>query len=196
VVVTLGHLHFLALVLDGVYTEDRATGRVRWHRSRRWTTADVEGLVVRIADRSEAWLARQGFGRAADGGREHGEDDALSVIQSASVAGRSAVGRGRWAKRVQILVGRPGASRFPNTDELYLIGAAPSLPVFAISDPGLGVETTWGLSPTAVLSTRFLNAELGGFANLVEDYIYFAPALSDSGEPKYNVTVEGAWPEG
>merc|ERR1711965_556693 len=42
-----------ALVLDGVYTEDRVTGRVRWHRSRRWTTADVEGLVVRIADRAE-----------------------------------------------------------------------------------------------------------------------------------------------
>jgi len=101
------NLHFHALVLDGVYVEDRATGRVRWHRSRRWTTTDVEGLVVRIADRAEAWLARQGFGRAGDGGRERGEDDALSVIQSASVAGRSAVGGGRRAKRVQLLGGRP-----------------------------------------------------------------------------------------
>ena len=40
----------------------RSTGRAGWHRSRRWTTADVE-VVVRIADRAEAWLARQGFGR-------------------------------------------------------------------------------------------------------------------------------------
>ena len=87
------------------------------------------------------------------------------------------------------------ASRFPNTDELYLIGAAPSLPVFAIGDPGLGVETTWGLSPTAELSTLFVNAELGGFANRVQDYIYFAPGLTASGEPAYNVTINGAWPE-
>ena len=50
--------------------------------------------TVRAFDRSEAWLARQGFGRMGDGGRERGEEDALSVIQSASVAGRSAVGGG------------------------------------------------------------------------------------------------------
>ena len=31
----------------------------------------------RPSDRTEAWLARQGFGRAGDGGRERGEDDAL-----------------------------------------------------------------------------------------------------------------------
>ena len=96
----MGH----CLVLDGVYTEDRATGRVGWNRSRRWATEDVEGLVVRIADRAEAWLARQGFGRAGDGGGDRGEEDALSVIQSASVAGRSAVGGGRRAKRVQVLL--------------------------------------------------------------------------------------------
>ena len=63
--------------------------------------------MVRISDRAEAWLARQGFGRVGDGGRERGEEDALSVIQSASVAGRSAVGGGRRAKRVQVLGGRP-----------------------------------------------------------------------------------------
>ncbi len=63
--------------------------------------------MVRIADRAEAWLAQQGFGRAGDGGRERGEEDALLVIQSASVAGRSAVGGGRRAKRVQVLGGRP-----------------------------------------------------------------------------------------
>ncbi|MCO4774083.1 MAG: transposase [Deltaproteobacteria bacterium] len=105
------NLHFHALVLDGVYVEDRATGRVRWRRSRRWTTADVEGLVVRIADRAEAWLARQGFGRAGDGGRGRGEEGALSVIQSASVADRSAVGGGRRAKRVQVLGGVRSSSR-------------------------------------------------------------------------------------
>ena len=84
------NLHFHCLVLDGVYAEDPKTGRLRWHRSRRWTTEDVEGLVVRIADRAEAWLARRGYGTGALD--EEVEDDALSLIQSASVAGRSAVG--------------------------------------------------------------------------------------------------------
>ena len=94
-------------MLDGVYEEDPKTGRLQWHRSRRWTTEDVEGLVVRIADRAEAWLARRGYGTGAVD--EEVEDDALSLIQSASVAGRSAVTktRGRRAKRVQVLGGRP-----------------------------------------------------------------------------------------
>lgn len=87
------------------------------------------------------------------------------------------------------------ASRFPNADELYLIGAAPSLPVFAIGDPGLGVETTWGLSPTAELFTSLVHAQLSGFANRVQDYIYFAPEMTASGEPAFNVTIAGAWPE-
>ena len=87
------------------------------------------------------------------------------------------------------------ASRFPNTDELYLIGDAPSLPVFAIGDPGLGVETTWGLSPTAELFTPFLVAQVSGFANRVQDYVYFAPSFTSTGEPAFNVTIEGAWPE-
>ena len=91
--------------MDGVYEEDPKTGRLQWHRSRRWTTEDVEGLVVRIADRAEAWLARRGYGTGAVD--EEVEDDALSLIQSASVAGRSAASGGRRAKRVQVLGGRP-----------------------------------------------------------------------------------------
>ena len=88
--------------MDGVYAEDPKTGRLQWHRSRRWTTEDVEGLVVRIADRAEAWLARRGNGKGtADA---ECEDDALSLIQSASVAGRSAASGGRRAKRVQVLL--------------------------------------------------------------------------------------------
>ena len=93
------------MVLDGVYAEDPKTGRLRWHRSRRWATEDVEGLVVRIANRAEAWLARRGYGTEALD--EEVEDDALSLIQSASVAGRSAASGGRRAKRVQVLGGRP-----------------------------------------------------------------------------------------
>lgn len=55
-------------------------------------------------------------GTTADGGTGHGgtdggtdsdPDDAQQVIQAAAVAGRSAVRRGRRARRVQVLGGRP-----------------------------------------------------------------------------------------
>ncbi|MFT5686328.1 MAG: iron complex outermembrane receptor protein [Myxococcota bacterium] len=38
------------------------------------------------------------------------------------------------------------ASRFPNVDELYMLGSAPSFPVYANGHPDLGVETAWGSS--------------------------------------------------
>ncbi len=61
--------------------------------------------ATRSADRAEAWLARRGYGTGAVD--EEVEDDALSLIQSAWVAGRSAASGGRRAKRVQVLGGRP-----------------------------------------------------------------------------------------
>ena len=68
----------------------RTTGRVRWHRATAPTDEGVEILVVRIADRAEALLARHGFGPD-----EHVDDEdpdaAQQVIQAAVVAGRSAV---------------------------------------------------------------------------------------------------------
>ena len=87
------------------------------------------------------------------------------------------------------------ASRFPAVDELYLLGAAPSLPVYALGNPGLGVETTWGASPTLGLRTPWVEAEASGYGNLVEDFIYFAPALDPAGDPAFTVTIDGAWPE-
>ena len=68
-----------------MYAEEPKTGRLRWHRSRRWTTEDVAGLGVWIADRAEAWLARHGYGTGALD--EEVEDDALSLIQSRVVIG-------------------------------------------------------------------------------------------------------------
>jgi hypothetical protein len=102
------NLHYHCLVLDGLFTEDPETEAPRWHRARTPTTEDIEALVVRIADRAEAYLARRGYGRDAPGDEaEAAEDDALALIQSASVAGRSATRRGRKASRVQVKGGRP-----------------------------------------------------------------------------------------
>lgn len=87
------------------------------------------------------------------------------------------------------------ASRFPSIDEQYLLGSAPSLPVFALGQPNLSVETTWGISPTFGLRLPSMDAEVSGFANRVENFVYFAPALGSDGFPTYSVTIEGTWPE-
>ena len=86
------------------------------------------------------------------------------------------------------------ATRFPNADELYLIGSAPSFPVYGVGNPGLGVETAWTASPTVGLRLPWLLAEVSGFGSRIDDFIYFAPELNAQGEPRFDVTIRGAWP--
>lgn len=87
------------------------------------------------------------------------------------------------------------ASRFPNPDELFMNGSAPTSPVYGIGDPNLGVETTSGASPTIGIVTGPLEAELSAYANLIDDYVYFAPLLGPNGEPQITVTIQGAYPQ-
>ncbi|HJN75556.1 MAG TPA: transposase, partial [Myxococcota bacterium] len=101
------NLHFHILVLDGQYAADPRTGVLRWVRARPPTTEEVERLVERVADRAEAWLARRGF--RGDEGLEQDSDDVQAAIQAAAVMGRSVLRRGRRARRVQVLGGRPHA---------------------------------------------------------------------------------------
>ncbi|MGC6514068.1 MAG: TonB family protein [Myxococcota bacterium] len=86
------------------------------------------------------------------------------------------------------------ASRFPDVDELYLTGAAPSLPVYALGDPLLGVETAWSLAHTIGLKLPWVEAEASGYGALVDNYIYFAPQRGPSGALAYDVTIEGTYP--
>lgn len=86
------------------------------------------------------------------------------------------------------------ASRFPTGDELYMNGSAPTSPVYALGDPSLGKETTWGASPTLRLHFPALEAEASGFINYVDDYIYFAPDFAPDGAPRIDVTIRGAYP--
>ena len=99
------NLHFHILVLDGQYVRDPRTGRLVWTRSRAPTTEQIEQLVERLAERSESWLARQGFG--PDEPLSEDPDDAQAQIQFAAVQGRSALRQGRRARRIQLLGGRP-----------------------------------------------------------------------------------------
>ena len=86
------------------------------------------------------------------------------------------------------------ASRFPNVDELYILGSAPTLPAYASGDATLGVETSYGGSLTGGLRLDWLHAELSGFGSYVSDYIYFAPELGPGGQPRFDVTARGAFP--
>jgi len=86
------------------------------------------------------------------------------------------------------------ASRFPNTDELYLNGSSPTFPVYALGSPELGVESAWGVSPTLGFSQPWLHLEVSGHLTRIQDYIYFAPELNENGSPHIDVTIRGAFP--
>lgn len=86
------------------------------------------------------------------------------------------------------------ASRFPNVDELYLIGTAPTYPVYALGAPDLPVERSWGGSSTLGAELAWVRAEGSVFGSFVQDYVYFAPELNADGSPHYDVTIRGTWP--
>ncbi len=86
------------------------------------------------------------------------------------------------------------ASRFPNADELYLIGSAPSFPVYAVGNPSLGTETAWTASPTLAFRAPWLRAEVSGYASWIDDYNYFSPERNAEGRLRFDVTIRGTWP--
>ena len=97
-------------------------------------------------------------------------------------------------ERLDIKVDLSSSSRFPNIDELYLLGSSPSFPVFAVGDPSLGVETAWGVTVTAVARAKLVELEVSSFSQVVDDFIYFAPEIGANGTPRVDVTIRGAFP--
>lgn len=84
-------------------------------------------------------------------------------------------------------------TRFPNVDERYLLGAAPSFPVYAMGDPNLSKEKVRSGTLTIGYRNPFLAAELSAYTNRLQNYIYFAPWVSDG--MVQNVTmVQGSFP--
>ncbi|MCB9718978.1 MAG: TonB-dependent receptor [Myxococcales bacterium] len=79
------------------------------------------------------------------------------------------------------------AARFPNVDELFANGSAPSLPMVLEGDASLGVERTWGSSLTAAWSNRWLATETSGYLNYIDDYILLAPQ-------GFTTTIRGEFP--
>ena len=86
------------------------------------------------------------------------------------------------------------ASRPPNTDEQYLNGTAPTFPVLGLGKPDLGAETTYSASLTVGYKDEYVTTEVSGFANYIDDYIYFAPAVDAMGQPIFDVLIRGTFP--
>lgn len=123
-------------------------------------------------------------------------DDVRAACPSAWTAGSVTLGGfGVLVPGVlDLKVDLSSASRFPDVDEQYLLGTAPSLPVWATGDPDLGVETTWSASPTLVATSPWITAELSAYVQFVQDHIQFAPALGPDGTPSSKTTIQGTFP--
>lgn len=93
-----------------------------------------------------------------------------------------------------IKVDLSSAARTPTIDEQYISGSAPTFPAFALGQPTLGQETTWGASATSHIHTRHVHGEMSPYVSYVDDYIQFAPDVSASGEPGFEVLTRGTFP--
>ena len=86
------------------------------------------------------------------------------------------------------------ATRFPDVDELYLSGRAPSFPVFGLGDGALGPETTLSASMGARLALPAFVIDISFFASKTHNYIAFGPERGPNGSPVIDVLISGAYP--
>lgn len=95
------------------------------------------------------------------------------------------------------------AIRFPNSDEQFIKGAAPSFPVFSNGDGSLGPERTWTGTFSLAYANTWAFAEGSAYASFIDDYIYFRfqPQQGEDPEaPNYSdcaplqCGVQGAFP--
>lgn len=98
----------------------------------------------------------------------------------------------RQVETFTIAIDLASAGRFPTVDEHYLNGTAPSFPVLGLGDSRLGVERTWGSSLTVAFANAWIATDGSAYANVVDDYIYFAPEPGD-GPLGLNDTVQGTF---
>lgn len=95
-----------------------------------------------------------------------------------------------WALKADLST----SSRPPNPDEQYMNGTAPTFPVLGLGKPDLGAETTYSASATTTYQGARVAAEASAYANFISDYIYFAPALDENGDPIFDVLIRGTFP--
>jgi iron complex outermembrane receptor protein len=198
-VVALAELHQYAglpLIPDyrggglGVYALERLVGRE--HEIEAGLRYDLLGRSAALERRDFLRLVRSGQlvadacgDSAADpvrcGSRFHAVSASLGLIRWIAPA---------WALKLDLST----ASRAPNADEQYLNGSAPTFPVLGLGKPDLGTETSYSASATSTYSGARARVEASVYASYIDDYIYFAPAIGDDGEPIFDVLIRGTFP--
>jgi len=172
------------------------------HASERLVGDDFEieaGVRYDLLSRS-ASIARQDFlrlvrsGQLAEDACGPGEPDPVKCSSlfntvSASIGGLRQLTH-EWSTKLDLST----ASRPPNPDEQYLNGTSPTFPVLGLGKPDIGPETTYSASATTTFQGDHVAAEASAFANYIDDYIYFAPALDENGELIFDVLIRGTFP--
>ncbi|MEO8704490.1 MAG: TonB-dependent receptor [Kofleriaceae bacterium] len=95
-----------------------------------------------------------------------------------------------WSGKLELST----AARAPNPDEQFLNGTAPTFPVLGLGKPDLKPETTYSTSATLGYTSGRVTAEASAYVNRIDNYIYFAPAIDDTGTPIFDVLINGAFP--
>lgn len=153
---------------------------------------DLLARTASIAGQDFQRLVRSGQ-LAADAcgvaGADPVECDATFHTLSASIGGLYQL-TPAWTAKLDLST----ASRPPNPDEQYLNGTAPTFPVLALGKPDLGPETTYSASVTSTYQAPRLSAEVSAYASYIADYIDFAPAIDENGEPIFDVLIRGTFP--
>ena len=136
--------------------------------------ARYDGLVRRSVLDDKAYAPARAQDRLADDCRETDDGGVCDTPFHSGTGSLGLLGRPvAKARDFTIRLDASTAVRFPNTDEQFIKGSAPSFPVFANGDGGLGPERTWGGGLTIGYATSWLFVEGSAFTNFIDDYIYF-----------------------
>jgi iron complex outermembrane receptor protein len=164
--------------------------------------ARADGLLQTSILNERAWRTQVRRGRLSVDACDVDDDDArcdkrlpaASMTLGTRLTLPLSMMEGPQRDRLTLQVDLSTATRFPDVDELYLGGPAPSFPVFGLGDAGLGTERTWQLSIGATLQTDWLALEAGAFASRINDFIAFGPELGPEGRPIVDVIITGTYP--
>ncbi len=174
----------------GVYAIERLVGH----------EAELEAGVRYDVLARTAQIERQNYLRLVRSGQlamdacENGAGDPVDCASTFHTLSASIGGVYRWSQEVSTKLDLSTASRPPNPDEQYLNGTSPTFPVLGLGKPDLDPETTYSASITTTITHDRITAEASAYANLIDDYIYFAPALDAMGMPIFDVLITGAFP--
>ncbi|MFK7927557.1 MAG: TonB family protein [Myxococcota bacterium] len=165
-----------------------------------WPHTIVDAGVRFDATSRTAFLAPRAFEahirRGALDAQQCSETDVAAQCSDSRLTSTASLGA-RWqpagdALELGLSLGR--ASRVPTLDELYLNGAAPSSPTYVVGDPGLGVETTWSMSPEIIVDRAWLRASVTPHISYSPAYVQRIPKFSAGDGPAIVQTIRGALP--